>query len=647
MTRKLLFCCAFLVAVSTRLLAYPRFPGQKHKHPAADKTTTASPAENDYDINYLKFNISVSDTSVYVAGDVSTTARVVAATMSNYVFELDTTLNIDSAKINGTLLPATNAGAIRTIALPAALAAGSVFTAQIYYHGLPPGGSGGFFNGITHMLTSGGTNVVFTISDPYVARNWWPSKQNIDDKIDSVDMFVTVPQGVRDGSNGVLVSIDSTSNPGYWKFHWHTNYAIDYYLISIAVARYAEYRNYWHFTGSTDSVLIQNFFTDTATFNPAYKANFDSIGMYIDYFSTLYGRYPFWQEKYGICYTTLPGGMENQTMTTIGVPNTYIIAHELCHQWFGDHVTYRTWADVWLSEGFATFSEQLFLTHFWSAAAGKAHRIQLLNNVFTRPCGRICVSDTSTSDSLFDQTTVYNKAQAVITMLRYMAPSDSVFFQALRTYQQTYAFGLASTADLKAIFEAADSTNLDTFFNQWIYGRGYPFYKISWDQVGSTVYVKLIQTPSCPSYTNHFSTQLELQLHAASADTFIQVYNTLDTQVFAFNWSPAMTSVLLNPDALTICKLLPPVVHDATLGTGMLQPQHFRISPNPTKNSWEVENMREGLSLELCDVNGRALWHGTSRSGSNTIPGQQLPAGNYMLRMGAGRSAESIKLVHW
>jgi len=644
---KLFSSLVLLVALLTGISASAEF-NRHRSHKPVNKTTTADPAENNYDVHYLKFNLHVTDTSVYVAGDVATTAMVVSPTgMGSYVFELDTTLTIDSAKIDGTPVSVTGTGVVRTISLPVMLATGTSFTSHIYYHGMPPGGSGSFFNGITHMVTSGGTNVVFTVSDPYVAMNWWPAKQNVDDKIDSVDMLVTVPPGVVDGSNGVLLGVDSTTNPGSWTYHWHTNYKIDYYLISIAVARYAEYKSYCHFSGSTDSVLIQNFFLDTATFNPLYKSNFDSIGLFLDYFSSLYGRYPFWQEKYGVCYTTLPGGMEHQTMTTIGVPNTYIIAHEMCHQWFGDHVTYRTWGDVWLSEGFATFSEQLFLDHFWSPAAARTHRQQYLANVLSRPCGRLYVNDTTTSDSLFYEPTVYAKGQAVVTMLRYIAPSDSVFFAALRTYQQNFAFGLASTADLQSVFEAAYGVPLDTFFNEWVYGSGYPTYKVYWNQSGSNVYLRLVQTASCTS-TPLFSTPLELQLQAGSVDTTFRIYNYSDTQNYTFTWSQPMTNAVLNPDILTICKTVGLPQHDPTLGIGStLTPLKLQVVPNPTPNNWELLNAPGGMDIELCALDGQLLWSGKSHAGTTVIPAAGLAAGNYLLRLNDNGQLTDIKVTHW
>ena len=647
MRSKFFLSFIFLLLIAGSSSALP-FPG---KH-SAERTTLSDLHEGDYDIKYLKFNLHLTDTSTYIIGDVSTTAQVVASSMTNYIFELDTTMHIDSAKVNNVLVTVTvGSGHIRTIVLGSALSSGSMFTARIWYHGIPPSGSG-FFNGVTHDTTAHGTHMLYTISDPWVALNWWPCKQSVNDKIDSVDMFVTVPRGVMDGSNGVLVNVDTSSAPGYSTFHWQTHYAIDYYLISIAVARYAEYKSYWHFTGSTDSMLIQNFFMDTATFNPAYKANFDSIGQIIDYFSSIFGRYPFWHEKYGVCYTNLPGGMENQTMTTIGVPNTYIIAHEMCHQWFGDHVSYSDWGDVWLSEGFATFSESLFFDHFWGAAAAKTHRQGLLNQALSSSCGELFVTDTSGPTTLFNPTTVYAKGQAVVNMLRYIAPADSLFFQVLRTYQQTYAFGNANTANLQAIAEAAYGFSLDTFFTQWVYGKGYPKYAVTWDQVGSTVVVKLIQTTSCPASTTHFSTPLELQLHSATADTFIKVYNSLDTQVYIFNWSSTASSVLLNPDLWTLCKLTSVIRLDTTLasyaaaGTTVVNKQIVKVFPNPSKNHWQIEQVAENTDLTLTDVSGKVLWTGKSAKTTTLIPGDHLPAGNYFLKIG-DNSTDSVKLVHW
>ena len=650
MKARSLFICCMLLMLSLHLYAQKQTE-KRHKDDRHGKITLADPTEADYDVKHLQFNLNVCDTSLMIAGNVSTTAQVVVPSMSNYIFELDTLMTIDSAKVNGVKLPVTSSisGAgffIRTVSLPSALSMGSTFTAQIFYHGFPPPG-GGFFNGVTQDTSAHGTPMLYTISDPWAAADWWPAKQDVDDKIDSVDMYITVPAHQVDGSNGLLLNIDSTSQPGYWTYHWQTHYAITYYLISMSVSKYVTEKYYHHFAGSTDSMLIENFFIDTATFYPLYKAGFDSLGMIIDYYDSLYGRYPFWQEKYGVCYTSLPGGMEHQTMTTIGVPYTWVIAHELTHQWFGDHVSYLTWPEVWLSEGFATFDEQLFYNKFWSPAAGLAHRQEYLTIALQDECGEVYVTDTATHVTIFNESTVYATGQGVVTMLRYMAPTDSLFFKGLRTYQQTYGFGNASTANLKAIMESTYGIALDTFFNQWIYGSGYPKYRVSWDQTGTTVRVKLIQSQSCPAITNHFSTPVEIELQSATGDTVVKVYNSLDTQVFTFTWAPTMTGVLFNPDIWTICLQYQPIVHDTMLGVISIIPGDIKILPNPSKNHWQIEHLPANINLVLTDMSGRVIWRGKSNNGPTLIPGENLPAGDYILKPEEGNSIDSIKLVHW
>lgn len=613
---------------------------------AQAKTTLLDPGEDAYDISHLEFHLEIHDTSIYILpSNVITTARVTAPTMSEYVFELSPALIIDSAKFNGAAATVTGTGPVRKIVLSSPLAAGSVFNAQIFYHGMPPTG-GGFFNGITHTTSLGGTHMVYTVSDPWVALNWWPCKQSVLDQADSVDMYITVPTDVVDGSCGRLVNVDMTSTPGLWTYHWKTNYPIDYYLISIAIAKYSEYRSAVHYTGSTDTTLVQNFFMDTATFNPAYKANFDSVALMIDYFSTLVGRYPFWKEKYGMCFTTLSGGMEHQTMTTIGVTNTTTIAHELMHQWFGDHVTYKSWRHMWLSEGFATYGENLYLQHFWSEQAATELRKGFISQVVSQPCGMTYVNDTTTSDSLFTRNQ-YPKAAMIINTLRYMAPNDDAFFNTLKEYQSTYSFGNATTEDFKTIAETFFGFSLDTFFNQWIYGRGYPTYRATWNQVGSTVYVKLMQSQTCPSYTNHFSTPVEVHLRAGTVDTFIKVYNSIDTQVFSFDWSSTVTNVYLNTNARTMLRTLGTITKDASLGMGSIEKHNIKIQPNPAGEYWEIKDLPEDTGLALMDVEGRVIWMGTGGKAATRIPGEKLPAGNYLLKLANTSGTEHVKLVHW
>jgi aminopeptidase N len=654
MLRELLIYFAVLVLI-------PQLHAQERNNAAANcaahkkkafrtlaKSTSADVGEDNYDVRHLQFNLNATDTSVYINGDVITTAVVVATSMSEYVFELDTVMTIDSAKVNGVLLPVTTTASVRRIPLVSSLASGTTFTAQVFYHGFATPASGSYL-GLVHSISTGGTHVVFSLSEALAAKFWWPCKQSLTDKTDSVDMFVTVPAGIVDGSNGLLVAIDSTTTAGYWQYHWKTNYPIDYYLISVAIARFGDYRSYMHFAGSADSMLIQNFVLDTGTFMPLYGVDVDSAKFIIDKFSASFGRYPFWQEKYGMCFTGGGGGMENQTMSTMGSADKGIIAHELAHQWFGDNVTQRGWGDIWLAEGFACFGSQLFDELFYGIPAGVSTRRTFLNSglAYGGPCGMVYVNDSTNEDSIFT-TNQYGKAEVIINTLRYLAPADSLFFKVLRTYQSTHAFRNAGTADFKAVAESIYGFSLDTFFNQWIYGRGYPVFNCSWNQVGGTAILKLTQTQSCPSVTSHFSTPVEVRLvESGLVDTFFSVYNTSDTQLFEIPWSHTVNSVLLNPSAWTFMKASASV-KDISLTTGVADVNLGKAVafPNPSAGGWNLMHAPKGTKLSLMDIAGRVLWQGMSVGGETQIPGQGLPPGTYLLNL-SGTTTEHVKLVHW
>ena len=122
-------------------------------------------------------------------------------------------------------------------------------------------------------------------------------------------------------------------------------------------------------------------------------------------------------------------------------------------------------------------------------------------------------------------------------------------------------------------------------------------------------------------------------------------------QVFTFTWSPAMDSVMLNPDIWTICKQNGNIIHDGSLGipAGVINitPQNIKILPNPSKNYWQIEQLPDNTDIMLTDMSGRVLWQGKSGIGNTVIPGDNLPPGDYLLKVSGSNYSDSIKLVHW
>src|SRR5690606_3084089 len=229
-----------------------------------------------------------------------------------------------------------------------------------------------------------------------------------------------------------------------------------------------------HFTNSTDSMLVQNYVYNNPQVFPPFKSNLDTTGMLIPYFSDLFGRYPFWQEKYGHCLAPLGGGMEHQTMSTIGNFKGNLIAHELAHQWFGNYVTCATWKDIWLNEGFASYAEYLFVHNYNGAQDGFDYLENVHNRIITssNPGGTLYVDDTTNENRIFDGRLTYDKGSSVVHMLRYLTDDDNLFYGMLTNYLQQFANTTATTDQFRIFAQQQLNRNLDTFFNEWVYQEG-------------------------------------------------------------------------------------------------------------------------------------------------------------------------------
>jgi aminopeptidase N len=594
------------------------------------KAAIASPLLDQYDVKYVKLDLSMSHLNTTISGNAITSA-VVVSSMSKYVFELKDNLTIDSVKFNGTLMSVSNlATDVKAVTLASPLAPGAGFTAQVFYHGTPLSGTGFFTQGLVHAVLGTGTNITYSLSDPYLAKEWWPCKQSLLDKIDSADLWFTVPVVAKAGSNGRLAG--TTIIGSNVRYEWKTRYPIEYYLICASVAPYIDHSQMLHFSGSADSMPVQHFVYDTATFMPQYGAAIDSTPYMVDYFSTLYGRYPFWKEKYGHCIAPLGGGMEHQTMTTLGVYSTPLIAHELGHQWWGNCVTYASWLDIWMSEGWASHNEQLYVEHFWGAAAAKNYRTLVFNRVMGGAGGSVYVDDTTNVYRVFDSRLTYDKGASVAHMLRYLAPNDSVFFSGLRAYQQKYAFRTATTDSFRAVMEAAYGRRLDTFFNQWIYGQGYPIYSGSWNQKGNDVYILLTQNTSYPGSVAAFALPLVLQLKSAAGDTLVKVYFDNAQQLYHFTWGSTMTDFVIDPNNDVVNKS-GIITNDPALSALSITQGRISIFPNPATESWHISGLAKGSAMRLVDAFGRLVWQNENAPQSLIIANRTLPAGVYTLQV--------------
>lgn len=637
--------CPFLG--NAQIYGYEKCANAKsHSNPNQSKSTDiASDEELKYDVKYVKLDIGMANNTTYITdGHVTTIAQVKSTPFTIYVFELLNDISLDSVKINGTIRPVTTNGDVRTVSLSSALSVGDLFTADVYYHG-QGNVNNGFFSGIsTEVDQDYNFRATWTLSESYHAYEWWPCKQLLTDKIDSADVWITVASNLKAGSNGVLTNI--TSLPGNKKrYEWKSRHPIAYYLISAAVANYQEYNVYAHPAAlQGDSILIQNYIYNTQAVLNDYQDGIDSTSQLVEFLSDIYGLYPFYDEKYGHCQTPIGGGMEHQTMTTLYGFDFTLVAHELGHQWFGDNVTCGTWGDIWVNEGFASYTEYLALEHFRSPAEARnwmdyAHAYAMFN-----PGGSVFCTDTTNEGRIFSTRLTYKKGGAIIHSLRFEIDNDSLFFAALRQYQQTYADSNAIGNDMKTVFENASGLDLTDFFNQWYFGEGYPTFNLQYNQSNNQTIIVVSETTSAPTVTPFFKTPLELTLNSAQGDTTVRIYVGQNNQQFIFNWDNPIQSIDIDPNQwiLNAVGSVTPNPNLVGLQTSAIDAK-LNIYPVPATNQLTVSAVKAIKDIRLFDMTGRAIASYTSTGENTMLDISNLSAGAYIIEVSFNDVAGTIK----
>lgn len=572
--------------------------------------------ENKYDVKFVHLNLALERTTKYVNGNAITVARTVAP-MDTFMTLLHQNHTIDSICFNGVYVPFTRADSAVKVGLASPLAANASFTAIVYYKGMPPvGGSAigsGFSNG-----TSGAwnTQATWSLSESLVAYHWWPCKQILTDKIDSSWVFVTTDSTNKVGSNGLLKNVVTVGSKK--RYEWRSKTPIAYYLISVAVSRYKEYNLYAKPQYLVnDSILIQNYIYSNAITNQGWivtqKVDLDKMPAVMKFECGIYGMYPFHKEKYGHAMAPFGGGMEHQTMSSLGFFEYYINAHELGHQWWGDNVTCKSWGDIWINEGFASYTEHLVAQYLdptnFMPNLNAAH-----SSVMSSPGGSVFFTgaDTLDSDVIFDTRLTYDKGGAIIRTLQFVTNNDSLWFNTLRGFQNTYKNSNASVIDFKNYYQAQTGINATQFFNQWYYGEGYPTFNVLYNTTGNNCTIKTTQGVSKPGVTPIFITPVQYKItRSGAADTVIRVMHTNTVEVYSFNLLGTVTNISVDPNNWLINKVEGPF-YDANLTLNIREnSEDIEISarPNPTRGLFTI-SCKQGLTgkAEVCDVNGKLIF---------------------------------------
>ncbi|MSP57414.1 MAG: T9SS type A sorting domain-containing protein [Flavobacteriaceae bacterium] len=508
----------------------------------------------------------------------------------------------------------------------------------IRYQGNPVNNGGfGYFVFDNHMKGP----IVHTLSQPYGAQYWWPCKQSLHDKIDSIDIWVYTDTGMKVASNGLLVRskvISDTSQLYIWKHR----YPIATYLVAIAVTNYAEYTDsvYWAGGGKPMPVLNYVFpqFLSTA------KQETKGVLPLLRLFDSLFVRYPFAKEKYGHAQFTWGGGMEHQTMSFMVNFSFDLMAHEVAHMWFGDMVTCGSWQDLWLNEGFATYLNTIAVEYLKSKEDSYQRLRGMRGDITGKDNGSVFPKDTLSVGGLFNGRLTYNKGAWVLHMLRDKI-GDSAFFMGCRIYLNgsDRAYGFGYTPALKSSMEQASGRKLDTFFTQWYYGEGFPYLKIHWQQRGSQMKITVDQIPSNSSVP-FWNCKVPLLIQGRGLDTLIVLEPVSLHSEKEITLSFSADSMIFDPFVKVLAK-----ASIGGLNMDKIQNEPFIVSPNPVTSMARIF-ARNPSNFEgvIYDAVGQKIWSGSSQETSINglaISMDTWPSGPYFLLINDNNFVYSYKII--
>lgn len=524
-------CITNLSAQDARILEHNVQSCKQHVHLKMQQA-----AYNPLDVVYTQAFWYINPAEYYISGHVNHWFKPSGNALSVVDFDLQSSLQVDSVLRGNVKIDFVRTDTSILIEYPNPLS--GLDSVKIYYKGAPFNSGFGSFERNYHS----GTPIVWTLSEPYGCRDWWPSRQNLVDKTDSFDIFISSPEQYTAASNGILVN--NKIRDGVRTAHWKHRHPIAAYLVALAVTNYSVYNEYIRY-GDNDSILMQNYvYPESLTSAKAGTARLIPV---MQLYNNLFMLYPFANEKYGHAQFGWGGGMEHQTMTFVGSFSLSLLAHELAHQWFGDYITCGSWQDIWLNEGFATYLEGIAAEAGYFSYSFTDWKRDRINSICSQSAGSVFVYDTTSVDRIFSSRLSYNKGAMVLHMLRTQI-GDTAFFGAIRNYlhNEDHADGFALTAHLREHFEQKADTTLTTFFDDWVFGEGFPIYNIQWSTSGTQLKITLSQTQSHSS-VGFFEMKLPFRIQAPGVDTVVWLHNTYSGEQFTLNLKAEATALTYNP----------------------------------------------------------------------------------------------------
>ncbi|SHI99630.1 Por secretion system C-terminal sorting domain-containing protein [Mesonia phycicola] len=591
-----------------------------------------------YDVTYQRLEIEVDPSVAYIDGTVTTYFEA-KENLTQVIFDFAQGMSVNQVTQNGVSLTYQHVNEELIIDLPQNQATGVLDSLSINYSGNPISTGFGSFEQTTHN----GDEIIWTLSEPYGAKAWWPCKQDLVDKIENIDIYITTPAYNNDGEENIAVAngLEQSQivNGNLKTTHFTHTYPIPAYLVAFAVTNYSVYTETVANNGNPFSI-VNYVYPENLTSAQSSTAITVNI---MDLFINNFGSYPFENEKYGHAQFGWGGGMEHTTVSFMGNFSRGLIAHELGHQWFGDKVTCGSWQDIWLNEGFASYMAAMVVEDFDGETAFNSYKQSMINTITSSTSGSVYVpaQDTLSVSRVFSSRLSYNKGAMVLHMLRNKL-GDADFFQGLQNYlnDTDLAYSYAKTTDLKTHLENQSTINLDEFFNDWIYGEGYPSFNLTWSQDNTTndLLVTVAQSQSHSS-VSFFEVYLPVRLIGTNGEELDVILNNTNNNQ-QFNLSSVLFTVQevqIDPDFEIISKN-----NNSYLETENFSKNSFTVYPNPTSGNVEVFSNLPISKLTVYNLLGEVI---KVVENTKSLSISTFPSGTYFVKIESENISEVRRII--
>jgi aminopeptidase N len=490
-----------------------------------------------YDLQHSKIELRFDLDHKKVMGDVTHTVSILQPGTETVSFD-SVGLQIQSVKVNKATAKFQTTNAKLNVALPPGAKPGDKFDIEIVYEGQPK-------KGIYFILPDANypnrPKQIWTQGESEDTRYYLPTYDYPNDRL-TTETVVTVPSDWLTISNGKLIGI--TDAPGGQKtWTWREALPSSTYLFTLVAGELAEVKDIWRKMPVTYYAPKDR--------GDRLSVNYGRTPAMIEHFSTTLGvDYPWEKYSQAMVDDFVAGGMENSSATT-NTSNSLrnpllaaeyiqgedpLISHELGHQWFGDLVTCKDWGNIWLNEGFATFMETMWAEqHFGKDAADydrwdASRAWNNSRNLYAKPIVRHDFDDSSEFDG-----NAYNKGGWVLYMLRHQIGQQK-FYAGLKHYLEVNRGKNVVTADLTKAIEEATYTNVDQFFDQWVYGAGAPKFELSYayDEAKKQVALTVKQTQKLEGRVGLFRVPVEVEITNGTGPKLFPIVASKANETFTF-----------------------------------------------------------------------------------------------------------------